>query len=110
MFESKISKRSACISRPIVAGAALLALLLAAGCETDMFKSRFFVAPPYVDSSFGDAIAHNQAVQVVNPNPPAHQRPPNLNGLRAGVGIGRYHSNRSIRPEEVGVESGDSGN
>jgi hypothetical protein len=108
MFEAKRSTYGVSVSRPIVAGAAMLVLLSAAGCESDFFQSRYFVGPPYLPSSHGDAIAHNHAVHVVNPNPPAHQHPPNLNGLRAGVAIGRYQSNKAITPSAPGVTGGSN--
>ena len=103
MFRSKRSTYRVSVARPIVTGAALLVLLSAAGCESEIFKSRFFVPPPYVATPLGDAVAQNYAVHVVDPNPPVRQQPPNLNGRRAGVAINRYLRNRVIRPEDPGV-------
>jgi hypothetical protein len=106
MFETKRLNHGVALSRLIATGAVLLVLPLAAGCDAEIFKSRFFVPPPYVIAPHGDATAQNNAVMVVNPNPPAHQQPPNLNGLRARVAIRRYHSNREIAPADPGVVGG----
>jgi len=106
MFESKSSKWGAVVSRPIVTGTAILVLLAVTGCESDIFKSRFFVPPPYVISSHGEAMAQNNAVHIANPNPAPRQHPPNLNGARARVAISRYLSNREIQPSDPGVVGG----
>ena len=89
--------------------AALLVLLTATGCESEIFKSRFFVPPPEVPVVYGDATAQNHTVHVVNPNPPARTQPPNLNGRRAAIAIRRYHTNREIAPADPGV-AGVGGN
>lgn len=109
MFVTKSSNHGVALSRLIASGVVLLVLPLAAGCEAEIFKSRFFVPPPYVMAPHGDAMAQNNAVMVVNPNPPAHLQPPNLNGKRAAVAIRRYHSNREIAPADPGV-AGVGGN
>ena len=106
MFETKSSNHGVALSRLIATGAVLLVLPLAAGCEAEIFKSRFFVPPPHVMTPLGDAVAQNHAVLVVNPNPPAHLQPPNLNGRRAAIAIRRYQTNREITPKDPGVVGG----
>ncbi len=98
MIDSKHSSHGAVISRPIVTATALLVLLLATGCS-----SRFFAPPPDDYRPLGNATSQNIAAHIVNPNPPDRQAPPNLDGRRAAVAIGRYQRNRVIRPEDPGV-------
>jgi hypothetical protein len=52
---------------------------------------------------FGNTSAHNNALQVVDPNPvTANAGAPNLNGRRAAVAIENYETNEVI---ELEVES-----
>jgi hypothetical protein len=50
------------------------------------------------DHGMGDAIVHNVAEQVVNPEPDKTIAPTDLNGNRAAAAYSRYQANRVIQP------------
>ena len=50
------------------------------------------------DHGVGDAVVHNVAEQVVNPEPNETIAPPNLDGNRAAGAYVRYQSDRVIQP------------
>lgn len=53
---------------------------------------------------FGDAVRHNIAAQVVNPDPhPLDLPPPELDGERARDAIDRYRAGKVKRPMPLGT-------
>lgn len=69
---------------------ASLSLPLIAGCET---QPRQAISP-----GFGNAVQHNIAVQLVNPDPPPVTEPSSLDGQRAADALERYRADEVIPP------------
>lgn len=64
--------------------------------------------------SFGNAVQHNMAVQIINPSPTysSPQQVPGLDGPRAAGAQERYDTGEVIKPERLrttGTGSGKSG-
>ncbi|MBE0530539.1 MAG: hypothetical protein IH626_06885 [Rhodospirillales bacterium] len=68
--------------RRIVAASGLTGLLAMAACAP--------AEPPLPD--FGNAVRHNMAVHILNPDYEAPAAPTPMDGARAGVAIGRYRA------------------
>jgi hypothetical protein len=52
--------------------------------------------------AFGNAVSHNAAQQIIDPDPPtARFGAPDMDGLRAAEAIRRYRSGAVIEPEPV---------
>ena len=84
----------------IVAGAVLLASCLA-GCS-DLYYDR----RETVSFAAGDSVASAQAVQVIDPWPPAaYNRNIAYNGPRVAGAIERYRTGRIIEPKGTGTSS-----
>ena len=70
---------------------AVAALPLLSACETE---PKATLAP-----NFGNAVTHNMAVQVIDPNPAnAGSGAPDLEGERARVAIDRYRGAATLAP------------
>jgi hypothetical protein len=50
--------------------------------------------------TFGNAVAHNMELQVVNPEPTHAAGPPELSGSRAALAIGRYETDQVEKPRD----------
>ena len=88
----------------IVAGAVLLASLLT-GCSDIYYDRR-----ETVSFAAGDSLASAQAVQVVDPWPPAaYNRNIAYNGPRVAGAIERYRTGRIIEPKGTGTSSSYTG-
>lgn len=78
---------------------ALLAVLLPPGlaaCEGSV------IATPGV----GDAVHHNIAMQVINPDPhPGDEPPPETSGRRIGDAAERYRSGEVIQPVPINTSA-----
>jgi len=57
------------------------------------------------DHGMGDAIVHNVAEQVVNPEPDKTIAPTDLNGNRAAEAYSRYQANRVIQPVGASIST-----
>jgi hypothetical protein len=55
--------------------------------------------PPPV--KLGNAVTHNKAVHIVNPDPRWGTTPPDLDGQRGALLMRRYDQQEVIQPEEV---------
>jgi hypothetical protein len=90
-----------CAKSKLVAGAVLLASLLA-GCSDIYYDRR-----ETVSFAAGDAPATAQAVQVIDPWPPAaYNRNIAYNGPRVAGAIERYRTGKIIEPKGTGTSSG----
>ena len=95
----------------MVLGASVLCLatLGLSGCED--YRSR----RDSVISEHGNAVAHNIAVQTIDPWPPASRDARiDVDGERALIGAERYKANKSLEPkglatQKVSTGSGSSG-
>jgi hypothetical protein len=66
--------------------------LAAAGCA----------APETLHSSFGNAVAQNKALHIIDPVPADPNLPaPDLNGARAALAMDRYLKGQVIAPEKM---------
>jgi hypothetical protein len=77
--------------RPELWLAAAMALILS-GCNQPPW-------PPV--ATLGNAVKHDMAVHVINPDPHWGPAPPALDGQRAGLLMRRYTGQAVIKPEEV---------
>jgi hypothetical protein len=95
------SPTKTCAKTKLVAGAVLLASLLA-GCSDIYYDRR-----ETVSFAAADAVATAQAVQVIDPWPPAaSNRNIAYNGPRVAGAIERYRTGRIIEPKGTGTSSG----
>jgi len=93
-----------CAKHKVVVGAVLLASLLT-GCSDIYYDRR-----ETVSFAAGDSLASAQAVQVVDPWPPAaYNRNIAYNGPRVAGAIERYRTGRIIEPKGTGTSSSYSG-
>jgi type IV pilus biogenesis protein CpaD/CtpE len=69
-----------------LAAIAALAPLMLAGCENPA-KPR-----PTLRADFGDAVRHNMAVQILNPEGNPDFTPPPMDGARANDAVERYRA------------------
>jgi hypothetical protein len=93
-----------CAKGRIVAGAVLLAALLT-GCSDIYYDRR-----ETVSFAAGDSVASAQAVQVIDPWPPAaYDRNIAYNGPRVAGAIERYRTGRIIEPKGTGTSTSYSG-
>ena len=84
----------------VVAGAVLLASALA-GCSDIYYDRR-----ETVSFAAGDSVASAQAVQVIDPWPPAaYNRNIAYNGPRVAGAIERYRTGKIIEPKGTGTSS-----
>jgi hypothetical protein len=75
-------------------------------------------SPPYMgafDPSFGEAVQHNIAVQTVNPQPENATEPPDFNGPRTAIAMGRYQADKvkqppKLRTSDINIISTGGGN
>jgi type IV pilus biogenesis protein CpaD/CtpE len=78
-------------STKILIVAAALAPLALTACEgTDPFQSK-----PVLHPSFGDAVRHNMAVQIINPDGHPDLSPPPMDGARAADAVQRYRAGKT---------------
>ncbi|MGI9384959.1 MAG: hypothetical protein ACR2PO_17535, partial [Methyloligellaceae bacterium] len=82
-------------SRVLIVGGLLLATVTMAGCRDGQYLGR----RDSIAFGAGDAVAHNKAVQTIDPWP-RYARDTRLktDGKRMMIGIGRYQANESIEP------------
>ena len=71
----------------------LPAFALLAGCN--------YLYPPTSEERFGEAVHHNMAVQIVNPEPLTTVATPPWDGNRAALMIGRYKTDEVEEPEAL---------
>ena len=74
---------------------AALAPVALAGCENPPQKPVVTLNP-----GFGDAVRHNMAVQMVNPDGSQDFSPPPMDGARAVEAIERYRTGRTTKVVE----------
>lgn len=83
---------------PLRASAAVAAILaLTAACEP---QNRAALHP-----SFGNAVSHNMAMQVVNPTPDRVDLPPEHGGARAAIATHRYNTATTTPLETVSTRA-----
>lgn len=59
-----------------------------------------------ITPEFGNSVAHNIAVQTIDPWPPnVRNSRINIDGERALIGIQRYKANKSIPPVGIGTQT-----
>lgn len=79
------------------------ALLALGGCET---QYGFYTPPVTVhvaplNANYGNALAQNKALHVINPEPNTTETPPDLDGRRDALVIERYERGQVIAPTKV---------
>ncbi len=52
-------------------------------------------------ADFGNAVKQNIAVQSVNPEPELALTPPDMDGSRAAIAVGRYQADKVKPPREL---------
>lgn len=85
-----------CTAPTTLGAAGLLLVVLTAACQP--------IEPAGADL-FGDAVAHNMELQVVNPDPAHEAGPPALDGNRAGLAAGRYLNDQVKQPRDLRTTS-----
>jgi hypothetical protein len=85
------------MTRTLLVLIAAAAPLLTAACEA---QNRATLHP-----TFGNAVQHNMAMQVVNPNPARVDVPPDYSGQRTGVALHRYNTDTVKEVEAVSTRS-----
>ena len=82
----------------------LVAVGLLCGCEP--YRAR----RDSITMGLGNSVAHNIAVQTIDPWPPKSRDPRiNVNGQRLLTGVQRYETNRSIQPRNLSTQSISTG-
>ncbi len=76
---------------------AAAAPVLTAACEP---QNRAALHP-----SFGNAVHHNMAMQVANPNPARVDVPPDFSGQRMAIATGRYNADATKEVEKINTRS-----
>ncbi len=72
-------------------------LIMLTGCRAE---NRYLARRDTITLGAGEAVARNNAIQVINPWPKHSQNPYfNTDGKRMMVGIERYQANESLEPE-----------
>lgn len=72
---------------------AALTLFVAAGCSSDPLQS---------GPGFGNSIAQNRALEVIDPKPDLTGKEiPDLSGRRDALAIERYETGKTIKPEAL---------
>jgi len=66
-----------------------------AACENPPDKPRTTLSP-----SFGDAVRHNMAVQIINPEGSQDFTPPPMDGARAASAVERYRTGQTEKVVE----------
>jgi type IV pilus biogenesis protein CpaD/CtpE len=79
---------------------ATLAPIALAACENPPQKSRLTLSP-----GFGDAVRHNMAVQIVNPDGSQDFNPPPMDGARADDAVERYRAGHTVKVIEQKTSS-----
>lgn len=106
---SKLKTRA--VLRFSMAAAITLTMVTLGGCREGQYN-RYRHARDTISLSAGDAVAHNKAVQTVDPWPVhARKRHQTTDGKRVLLGMERYQKNQSIEPQgmETSESFGDSG-
>ena len=80
---------------------ALAAALTLVGCTE--------VAKPQPSAHFGEAVAHNIAVQTVNPNAPKDKRPIAYDAQHAALAQTRYETDQVKQPADAAASQVDGG-
>ena len=101
------SKHNAVLRVSMVAAIAVTMMTLA-GCREGQYN-RYRHARDTITLSAGDSVAHNKAVQTIDPWPAyARKRHQTTDGNRVLLGMKRYQKNESIEPQ--GMETSESFN
>ncbi|MFA7430415.1 MAG: hypothetical protein WCZ23_09690 [Rhodospirillaceae bacterium] len=85
------------VSRALLVLIAAAAPVLTAACEP---QDRATLHP-----SFGNAVQHNMAMHVVNPNPARVDVPPDYSGQRTAIALGRYNTDTVKEVEAISTRS-----
>lgn len=90
-------------ARLALAAAIAASTLLATGCRERRY-GQYLGARDTVTLGAGDAVAHNKAVQTIDPWP-RYARDTDLtaDGKRMMLGMERYEKNQSLEPEGMGT-------
>lgn len=82
----------------VMAAAIAVSMFTLGGCRERQY-SRYLHARDTITLNAGDAVAHNKAVQTIDPWP-AHSRRAEhtTNGKRIYLGMTRYQENKSLEP------------
>lgn len=82
----------------VMAAAIILAMVMIGGCAERKYN-RYLHARDTITLSAGDAVAHNKAVQTIDPWPAyARKTHQTTDGKRIHLGMTRYQENKSIEP------------
>lgn len=91
-------------SKLVVAAIAAVAGLMVAGCEE--YRAR----RDSITAEHGNAVAHNIAVQTIDPWPAASRDTRiDVDGERIGIAVERYKANKSIPPKGLATQTISSG-
>ena len=88
-----------------IAVAIASSMLTLGGCREQQYN-RYLRASDTISLSAGDAIAHNKAVQTIDPWPAyARKRHQTTDGKRILLATERYQNNESLEPQGMGTSS-----
>lgn len=86
--------------------AALTATMLGLGACQERKYNRYLHARDTITLSAGDAVAHNKAVQTIDPWPAYSRNPRHVSdGKRMMVGMERYQKNESLEPQGLSTNN-----
>ena len=86
-----------------MAAAIAVSMVTLGGCREGQYN-RYRHARDTISLSAGDAVAHNKAVQTIDPWPVyARKKRQTTDGKRILLGMERYQKNESIEPQGMGV-------
>jgi hypothetical protein len=91
---------------PVIMRMLLLAALLYADASGAAADEDYFARRDSITAGVGNSVAHNIAVQTINPWPPyvVNDRI-NIDGRRIQLGMRRYQANKSIPPRGFSTSS-----
>ena len=82
----------------VMAAVIILSMITIGGCQERKYN-RYLHARDTISLGAGDAVAHNMAVQTIDPWPVyARKKHQTTDGKRMHLGMERYQENRSIEP------------
>lgn len=91
------------VLRLTMTAAIAVSMVTLGGCREGQYN-RYMHARDTITLSAGDAVAHNKAVQTIDPWPVyARKRSQTSDGKRILLGMERYQKNESIEPQGMGT-------
>lgn len=89
----------------VMAAAIAVSMFTLGGCQERQY-SRYLHARDTITLSAGDAVAHNKAIQTIDPWPIyARKAEHTTDGKRIYLGMTRYQENKSLEPEGLSTST-----